>query len=250
MLDDARLPRLRRLAWLWSLENLLLAAAVYHRLAIYIGFNGMTRMRTIGIFGMSCVVAGFLLVVWKIVRNRDFVWLVRHHLWALALAVYLFALTPVDAIVHYYNVRRITAGDPAPSVQISVHPIDSQGMLAILPLADADDPIIRDGVRAMLAERQETALCPRPAAECRRLDRLPALRPRVAKRARRRKRQMVAIQRPSRSHRRPRAIPRVRLPVVLIPRKIQPEHLRQLFPILLPVLGRRIVVQAGDPVGV
>jgi len=152
-LRDPRLFRLRRLAWIWSLENLLLAVAVYHRLYIYVGFNGMTRMRMVGLFGMSCVVAGFILVVWKIVHNRDFVWLFRRHLWALALAVYLFALTPVDVIVHSYNVRRILAGDPAPSVQISVHPISSEGLLVLPPLLESGDPIIREGVRAMLADR-------------------------------------------------------------------------------------------------
>ena len=82
VLDDPRLPRLRRLAWVWSFENLLLAVAVYHRLAIYVGFNGMTRMRIVGILGMSCVVAGFLLVVWKIRRRHDFTWLMRRQLWA------------------------------------------------------------------------------------------------------------------------------------------------------------------------
>jgi len=157
VLLDARLPRLRRLAWVWSLENLLLAIAVYHRMYIYIRFNGMTRMRTVGLFGMTCVVAGFLLVVWKIVHNRDFVWLVRRHLWALALTVYLFALWPTDAVVHYYNVQRILSGDPAPSVQISVHPISSEGVLLLLPLVDCRDATIREGVRAMLADRLDQA---------------------------------------------------------------------------------------------
>ncbi|HUT13156.1 MAG TPA: DUF4173 domain-containing protein [Thermoguttaceae bacterium] len=157
ILHDLRSGRLRRLAWIWSLENGLLAVAVYHRLTIYIGFNGMTRMRTVGVFGMTCVVAGFVLVIWKIVRNRDFVWLMRGQLWALALTVYLFALTPVDALVTSYNVRRILAGDPAPSVEISVHPIDSQGVLRLLPLVECDDEIIREGVRAMLASRRDRA---------------------------------------------------------------------------------------------
>jgi len=157
VLLDARLPRLRRLAWVWSLENLLLAVAVYHRLWIYVGFNGMTRMRTVGFFGMTCVVAGFVLVVWKILRNRDFVWLLRRHLWAVALTVYVFALTPVDAIVHWYNVRRILSGDPAPSVQISVHPINAEGVPRLLPLVDCDDATIREGVRAMLAARLDEA---------------------------------------------------------------------------------------------
>lgn len=154
VLGDPRLPRLRWLAWIWSLENILLAVAVYHRLYIYIGFNGMTRMRMVGIFGMSAVIAGFILVVWKILRNRNFVWLVRRHLWTVAIAVYLFAITPIDAIVTSHNVRRILSGDPAPSVQISVHPIDSEGILFLEPLVGCDNKIIREGVRAMLAERQ------------------------------------------------------------------------------------------------
>lgn len=157
VLDDPRLPRLRRWAWIWSLENLLLAVAVYHRLAIYIGFNGMTRMRIVGILGMSCVVAGFLLVVWKIHRQHDFTWLVRRQLWALALTIFLYAILPVDVIAHGYNVRRILAGDPAPSVQISVHPISAEGVPTLLPLVRCDDEIIRQGVLAMLATRLDEA---------------------------------------------------------------------------------------------
>jgi hypothetical protein len=155
VLRDPRLPRLRRLGWLWSAENFVLAAAVYHRLAIYIDFNGMSPMRMVGLFGMSAVVAGFVLVLWKIGRGRSFGWLVRRQLWALAATIYLFALTPVDAIVTEYNVRRILAGDPAASVQISVHPISSEGVLLLKPLLECDDLTIREGVRAMLAERDD-----------------------------------------------------------------------------------------------
>ena len=114
ILLDPRLRMLRRWAWIWSLENVLLAIAVYHRLYIYIGFNGMTRMRVVGIFGISAVLIGFLLVLWKIARNRGFLWLLRRHLWTVAIAVYLYSVIPVDVFVVQYNVRRILAGDPAP----------------------------------------------------------------------------------------------------------------------------------------
>ena len=120
---------------------------------IYVGFNGMTRMRTVGLFGISAVVVGFILVVWKIAHRRDFVWLLQRHLWTVAIAAYLFALTPVDALVHTYNVRRILAGDSAPSVQISVHPISSEGVLVLHPLVGSRDPVVREGIRALLAER-------------------------------------------------------------------------------------------------
>ncbi|MEK6238773.1 MAG: DUF4173 domain-containing protein, partial [Planctomycetales bacterium] len=153
VLDDPRLPRLRRLGWLWSLENMLLAVAVYNRLFIYIGFNGLTRMRIVGLFGMTAVVVGFLFVLWKISRNRSFTWLIRNHLAALAAAVFLYAMIPVDAIVVSYNTRRILAGDLAPCVQISVHPISAEGVLFLKPLLQCQDATIREGVRAMLAER-------------------------------------------------------------------------------------------------
>jgi hypothetical protein len=157
LLHDPRLPFLKRLARAWSLLNLLLAVAVYNRLFIYIGFNGMTRMRIVGLFGISAVVAGFVLVLVKIARHHDFLWLCRRHLWALAAAIYLLAVTPVDAIVVGYNVRRILSGDPAPSVQISVHPISSEGLLLLPPLLDCRDATIREGIRALLAQRHEQA---------------------------------------------------------------------------------------------
>lgn len=154
ILSDERLPKLKRLAWIWSVLNLLLAIAVYHRLCIYISFNGMTRMRMVGFYGMTAVVVGFGLAVWKIARQRDFVWLFRADLWALAAAFYLYALTPVDLIVMRYNVARILAGDPAPSVQISVHPIDAEGVRELFPLMECRDEIIREGVKALLARRE------------------------------------------------------------------------------------------------
>lgn len=153
LLRDPRVGGLRQLAWIWSVENLVLAAAVYNRLLIYVHFNGMTRMRMVGFFGITTVIAGFGLVVYKIARERRFVWLVRAQLWTLALAFYLYAITPVDAVVTRYNVRRILAGDPAPSVQISVHPLSSEGVLCLSSLVECPDAVIREGVRALLAQK-------------------------------------------------------------------------------------------------
>lgn len=153
LLDD-RLPKLKRLAWVWSALNLLLAVAVYHRLCIYVGFNGMTRMRMVAFFGMTTVVVGFVLAMWKIARQRDFVWLFRADLLALAAAIYLYALTPVDLVVMRYNVARILTGDSAPSVQISVHPIDVEGLRELHPLMECSDELVREGVKALLARHE------------------------------------------------------------------------------------------------
>jgi hypothetical protein len=157
VLRDPRLPFLKKLSWIWSAQNLVLAIAAFHRLYIYIGFNGLTQMRIIGMFGTATVVAGLILVLWKIANRKDFAWLIHRQLWALALAVYLYAITPVDAIWVSYNVRRVLAGDPAPSVELSVHPIGPEGILFLKPLMHCQDPIIREGIRAMLAEELEEA---------------------------------------------------------------------------------------------
>ncbi len=153
ILHDPRLPKLRMLAWVWSLENLLLSFSVYNRLFIYIDFNGLTRMRIVGLFGISLVVVGFLLVVWKIAHGNSFPWLIHRQLWALCAAVYLFAITPVDGIAAYYNVRCILNGDLSASMQIGVHPLDLEGMMALPPLLDSQAPEIREGVAALIAER-------------------------------------------------------------------------------------------------
>ncbi len=155
VLDDPRLPWLKKLAWAWSAENLLLAVAVFNRLFIYIGFNGMTQMRVIGLLGVASVVGGFALVVWKIAHHRNFVWLIRRQLWTVSFAAYLYAVLPVDAFVNRYNVNRILAGDPAPSVQISEHPTSSEGLLCLSPLLECSDETIRNGLRAMLEQKLE-----------------------------------------------------------------------------------------------
>lgn len=151
--SDPRLSQLKTLSWIWSLENLLLAVAVFNRLFIYIGFNGMTRMRVVGMLGVASVIGGFILVLRKIAGNREFTWLIRRQLWTVAMAIYFYAVLPVDGFVNRFNVNRILAGDPRPSVQISVHRTSDEGWLCLSPLIDCTDPLIRDGIRGMLDEK-------------------------------------------------------------------------------------------------
>ncbi len=112
----------------------------------------------LGFYGVTTVVAGFLLVLWKIHRRYNFVWLIRRQLWALAIAIYLFSISPVDYLAMNYNCRRILAGDPKPAVQFSVQQISSGGIIAIRnhfdqPNVKLDDPVIQAGIQALLRER-------------------------------------------------------------------------------------------------
>ena len=117
----------------------------------------MTMMSVVGMLGVASVVGGFLLVLRKIARNHDFVWLIRRQLWTVSFAAYLYTVLPVDAFVNSYNVRRVLRGDPAPSVQISVHPTSAEGYLQLEPLIHCDNKTIRQGIRAMLDEKLRQA---------------------------------------------------------------------------------------------
>ncbi len=150
-LADPRLVKLKRLAKIWSIANLLLAVAVYHRLFIYIDYNGMTRMRIIGMLGITCVVVGFGLVVIKVVRDHGFVWLIHRQLWVPFGAIVIFTVLPVDWIASRYNVSRVEAASLAPACQIISHRCSAEGILPLVELADHADPRIREGVRALLA---------------------------------------------------------------------------------------------------
>lgn len=155
VLRDARIGTLRTLSWIWSFQNVLLAISVFNRLGIYINFNGMTRMRTIGVLGVSAVLVGFILVLRKIARGHTFRWLIRRQLWTVALAGYAYAVLPVDALIMRHNVHQILAGDLAPCVQISVHETSAEGILQIFPLMQCTDETIREGITAILAQHHE-----------------------------------------------------------------------------------------------
>jgi hypothetical protein len=152
VLSAPQLACLRPWAWFWAGETFVLALAVYNRLLIYIDFNGMTRMRVIGLLGVTAVVAGVVLVVLKIVKDKPFLWLIERQFWALTLAIISYASLPLDWLVHNYNANCVLRGDLAPSVQMIAHPTRAEGILQILRLVDCEDEEIREGVRAMGAE--------------------------------------------------------------------------------------------------
>jgi hypothetical protein len=151
---EPRIVTLRRLALIWSILNFVLAIAVYHRLFLYINFNGMTRMRVVGLLGMTAVLIGFMMVVRKITAQRSFTWLLSRFTWTVLVMVFLNFVLPVDWLVHRHNVARILKGDYAPAVQISVHPCSNEGYLTFLRLAvDCQDEIIRNGIKSLLLQK-------------------------------------------------------------------------------------------------
>jgi hypothetical protein len=148
-----QLGQLHRLASVWLCLNVVLAIATYHRLMIYIGYNGLTHMRIVGMLGISSVVIGLFWTAFKIRHFQPFPWLVKRQLLTLLVVVFIYAVIPVDMITHAYNARRVGMGQLAPIVQITEHPVSAEGWLSALPLIHNDNDLIQSGIRAMMADR-------------------------------------------------------------------------------------------------
>ncbi len=145
-----RVKVLRGLAGVWLLQNLLLVSFAYQRLGLYVSFNGLTRWRQVGFCGITLVVVGLLLVGYKIQAHRSFLWLVRRQLAALFLALLALHFCPLDYLAHSFNARQILAGRIGPAYQLISQPWSAEGLPPLLALLDASDPVIRQGVAALL----------------------------------------------------------------------------------------------------
>jgi len=141
------------LSYVWAAQNAVLAIGALRRLQMYIGYNGLTRMRIVGIYGTLLVVAGLALMVWKVRRTKSFAWLVRRDLLALWIALIVLALTPRDWICWNYNVAQAMSGNPRPLTLLHGQPISPEGLPPLIPLLDYegdDQELVRKGIRGLL----------------------------------------------------------------------------------------------------
>jgi hypothetical protein len=152
VLRDPRLQKLKFWTWIWSIENLILVLAVYHRLWIYIDYNGLSRLRTVGMLGVTSVLIGFLLVMLKISANRSALWLIQRQLVTVTLVGFSFVVLPVDWLIYSYNVRRIRAADLRPIAQITGQKLSTEALQALTALLESPDRVIRDGVRTRMEQ--------------------------------------------------------------------------------------------------
>jgi hypothetical protein len=138
---------------LWLLQNFVLASWVFLRINMYVGYNGMTRMRMVALVGTALVVIGLVLVAVKAARKQSLTWLVRKELGAFFLACMLLAVLPMDYLSWRYNAPNILASDPPrTTVQLVAQPMTPEGLATLTPLLDHPDPIIATGVAAMMGQ--------------------------------------------------------------------------------------------------
>ena len=102
MKGDKKTPLLKTLSWIWVIQNFILALSAFYRLQMYINYNGLTRLRIVGAYGIALVIVGLLIVTLKMHMIRNFLWMLRRQLIAFALFFFMLQITPMNWIVFKY----------------------------------------------------------------------------------------------------------------------------------------------------
>ena len=144
---------LRLLAYLWAAQNALLAVGALGRLKLYIDYNGMTHLRIVAIYGILLVAVGLGVVIWKVARARNFLWVVRRDLVALWVTLIVLAVTPADAICWRYNVSQAMAGNIRPLANLTVQHLSPEAYPALIPLLRHKEKWLSDGIAGYLGLR-------------------------------------------------------------------------------------------------
>jgi hypothetical protein len=152
------------LSYVWAAQNFVLAAGTLRRIQMYVAYSGLTDLRIFGIFGTALSTAGLAIIVVAVARRRSMLWVVRRTLDAFVVAVALYVVTPTDLLALRYNVARIQADQYRPLLHLFQQPIANGTEPELLPLLDHPDPIVREGVAELLAQRSEWASVPEPPA--------------------------------------------------------------------------------------
>lgn len=122
---------------------------------MYIDYNGLTRLRIVGLYGILLIVVGLSVMVWKVGRSQSFMWIIRRDLLAFWAALVILALTPRDTICWKYNASRVMDGDLKPLALLTVQKISPEGYPPLLRLLDHREAWVREGVAAFLGRYSE-----------------------------------------------------------------------------------------------
>ena len=101
---------------------------------------------------ITAVLLGLIMVVRKVQLAKSFAWLISRYTWSVLAVVFFGLVFPVDHCIAHHNTQRVMRGDLLPG--IFLFPVEEcyEALIPSLPLMDSDDPVIRDGARAIFAE--------------------------------------------------------------------------------------------------
>ncbi len=157
-----RKSTLHVLSYIWAVQNAILAIGALRRLQMYVGYNGMTRLRIVGIYGVILVVIGLAFMMRKVARRKSFLWLLRRDMLAFWVAAVVLAVTPRDWICSTYNVSQVMAGNPKPLTLLHGQKMSPGSYPPLIPLLDYEhkgedkermEATVRKGIAGLLGRQ-------------------------------------------------------------------------------------------------
>lgn len=146
----------RRLGLVWIALGALVAIGTYWRIGLHIAASGLSDLRILGVMGTTLVVAGLGLIAIMLRRGRSRSWLLRRQIDAFVLGVFLYAVTPTHWLAATVNVARVMAGEDAPLIHMPAQVAHDESVLALVPLLDHPDPVVRQGIAGLLRQRDRS----------------------------------------------------------------------------------------------
>lgn len=150
---DPRATTVRKLAYVWAVQNVVLALGTFRRIQLYVDLSGLTSLRILGILGTALVVTGLVFVLRMIATKRTIGWLVSRQLDALVVFSVLYLAAPTELVSSEWNQTRIFAGQYAPLLNVVVSTHADENVPALVKLLAHPDPIVRKGTAALLSRR-------------------------------------------------------------------------------------------------
>lgn len=150
---DERARNIRRMAFGWIAQSMILALFAAERVRMHIEFSGLSDLRFVAMFGIATATMGLAIVAYKIHARRSFMWLFLRQLDAFVIATAIYTLIPTYVISARVNVARIQNGDLGPLVHVEEQARSSEAAPLFLPLLDHENEGVRAGVGAVLNDK-------------------------------------------------------------------------------------------------
>ena len=141
---------LRALSYFWAAQNGVLAVVALRRIQIYVHYAGLTYLRIVGVYGVLLVVVGLVLMVVKVRRSRNLLWLIRRDMLAFWIAAVVLALTPIDYVCWRYNTPVVMSGNVGPLSNLYRQHLSPQSLPPLIPLLDHKEEWVREGIAGLL----------------------------------------------------------------------------------------------------
>ena len=96
----------RGLIYLWIAQNVVLVVSSILRLDLYVEIYSLTRLRMAAFIWMGLVVVGLVLIVVRVMRDKDNHWLLRMNAVAASLVLYACCFVNFAGVIADYNIAR------------------------------------------------------------------------------------------------------------------------------------------------